>query len=661
MLNFNLNFMKKNIFNSVALLLSVGVMMANVSCSDFLFEDNKTGSTADLEYSTQSGIDGLVGSCYAFMRLWAGKTGGLAYGDAGTDILFNGYDCGLKPLGTYDFTSETSELTLFDQYWEAFYCAVDVCNTALYYIPRNTVIGEDLRNSYMGEVHFLRAYYYFLMVNIWGPIPYNDKPITEVSSESSRMSEEEVYSKILEDIDKAEEYLKLKDNDKTSYRVSSVACQALRSRVLLYAASWLGETAIKSNEKYAGKNLYSLAKDEAEKVIGSGFASFYDKTTDLWLMTNENLSVNKEAIWGIHYTSDVTSKFNACPIRYSTGEGYSKQMTRSDSKGGSMLHLPFVGLWNNSGSDLSDVFTRPTVPNTMMQGVVVNQYYSRYSRGFRNYIPTLYALNLFTKYKETDQRYEATIRDHYDIAPGLVSSFYPEMKDTAIYFINADATSPEGIAAIDRGKNRYRVYTRTGGDLPLYTTNNPATAVPTTGIQTPVSTIYGDDRYNTDQMAGDQVFVSICKYEENDPNYSSNALITPDISERDIMLIRLAEMYLIKAECQMNLGDNSGALQTINQLRTQRAIEGKDNTISGEVTIETILDERCLEFMGEQIRWFDLKRTRTLVDRVKKYNAQASPRISEKHYYRPIPMTQLQAVSNFSTVPGEGFWQNPGY
>ena len=49
------------------------------------------------------------------------------------------------------------------------------------------------------------------------------------------------------------------------------------------------------------------------------------------------------------------------------------------------------------------------------------------------------------------------------------------------------------------------------GDLPLYTTNDPATAVPTTGIITPVSSVYNDDRYNSSQFAGDQLFVSIKK------------------------------------------------------------------------------------------------------------------------------------------------------
>jgi hypothetical protein len=141
------------------------------------------------------------------------------------------------------------------------------------------------------------------------------------------------------------------------------------------------------------------------------------------------------------------------------------------------------------------------------------------------------------------------------------------------------------------------------------------------------------------------------------------------------MVLRLAEMYLIKAEAEMQTGANSAALATINKLRSARAIAGKDNSISGTVTIETILKERALELCGEYQRWFDLKRTHKLVDHVKAYNAQSSSNITLKHYYRPIPLYELEAVTNLSsesynqnsdgviqyTTVSEQMWQNPGY
>ena len=70
-----------------------------------------------------------------------------------------------------------------------------------------------------------------------------------------------------------------------------------------------------------------------------------------------------------------------------------------------------------------------------------------------------------------------------------------------------------------------------------------------------------------------------------------------------------------------------------------------------------------------------MKRTHTLISHVKAYNAQASGNIDTKHYYRPIPLNELEAVTNRATVSvtqdangviqysstTEGMWQNPGY
>ena len=58
-------------------------------------------------------------------------------------------------------------------------------------------------------------------------------------------------------------------------------------------------------------------------------------------------------------------------------------------------------------------------------------------------------------------------------------------------------------------------------------------------------------------------------------------------------------------------------METINALRQVRAISGKNNSLSGTATLETVLQERAIELCGEQQRWFDLKRTHTLVDHVR--------------------------------------------
>ncbi len=664
------------------ILAAVALMLGTPSCSDYLDEDNKVGATADLTYSTSTGIQGLVTSAYSFARGWYGKEAGLGLSETGTDLFYYGYDNKQKSLNSYNLTAvslddNSSDNASLDHYWELFYCAVDVCNTALKYVPENKVINETLRSQYMGEAYFLRAFYYLHMVNIWGAIPYNTEPPTSVVTDATRVPEEVVYSNILTDLDKSISAFEAANYmTKADGRANYWAARALKARTLLYAASWLGKNSLTTNTSYSGKDLYALAKSESEAVINSGIASFYDNFADTWSMTNESVAKNKESIFGIAYSSDITTNVNCIPYRYRTNASgsalsYNSLITRTGySRGGSAMLLMFVSMWNNGASDFgnngNETFVRVLGESTSYvtniktkTKVYVAPYYSPYGRGFTRYVPSVYLWKLLDKYRSTDQRTNATLLEAYTIAPGLEGSSknYPSIQDTAIYYCPLDGNSAAGIAKQAWAKGRYRIQFLNNGDIPVFTSGDPAVALPTEAAKAK-SDVYGDARYNSYKIGGWCSYPGIKKFLDNvyDPLYPTN-----DISSRDAMVLRLAEMYLIKAEAELGTGDNTSALATLNQLRAKRAIAGKDNSIAGPVDINTILDERAIELCGEQQRWFDLKRTKTLVARVKAYNAQGANNIKDFHYYRPIPQAQMDAVTNKSTAEGTGFWQNKGY
>lgn len=685
---------------SYFILAALAVMVGASSCSKFLEEDNKAGSTADLTYSTSSGIQGLVGSCYSFARGWYGKEAGLGLSEMGTDLFYYGYDNKQKALNSYNITAESldgnvADNACLDQYWEMFYCAVDVCNTALKYVPLNTVIDAKTRSQLTGEAYFMRAFYYWHMVNIWGPIPYNSEPPTTIVTDPKRVPEEVVYSNILTDLDNSIAAFDAANYKvKTDGRANYWAARALKARVLLYAASWLGRTSIVSNTSYAGQDLYALAQAEAEAVIGSGIASFYTNYSDLWSMVNESVAKNSESIFGISYAYDLVTTSNCIPYRYKKDNSgnsmqYNGLITRTGyTRGGSAMLLMFVSMWSNGASDLGgngkETFIRviddasATMKNIKTNAVVnVAATYSPYGRGFTRYLPSLYLWKLLDKYRATDQRTNATLLEAYTIAPGLEGSSlrYPLIKDTAIYYCPLDGSSPEGIAKQAWAKDRYRIQFMTKGEIPVYTSSDPATALPTEAAlktskvylnsyfttwnktTSQYDTTWTKDRYNTYKIGGWCSYPGIKKFLDNvyDPTYKTN-----DISSRDAMVLRLAEMYLIKAECQIYTANGAASMTTINELRAKRAISGKDNTLSGDADIETILEERAIELCGEQQRWFDLKRTKKLVDHVKAYNAQAAKNIKDTHLFRPIPQAQMDAITN-ETTDHSGFWQNPGY
>jgi starch-binding outer membrane protein, SusD/RagB family len=631
------------------------------------------------------GMERSVNSCYGFLRAWYGKEAGLGLSEMGTDLFYYGYDNKQKSLNSYTITAASlgnniSDNHCLDQYWEGFYCAINLCNSTLKDIKLLTEMNATTRNQFLGEVSFLRAFYYFQMVNIWGPIPYYSEPFDAANTTPTRMPEELIYSNILSDIDVSiEAFNSANHKIKIGGHANYWAARAFKARTLLYAASWLGRYSISTNTNYSGKDLYALAQVEADAIINSGNFFFYNNYADTWSMHNEEIATNTEAIWGVSYSSAINSTINCVPYGCKTDDngdpisGYNSLMTRTGyTRGGNDMLLMFVSRWNNGASDLGgngrEVFIRSSSEATSYVkhsvtgvNVFVADKYSPYGRGFTRYLPSLYLWQLLDKHKATDQRTNATLLEAYTIPAGLAGSStkYTLMQDTAIYYCPLDGNSPEGIAQQAWAKGKYRIQFMSGGDIPVFTSSNAATALPTE-VAVPISSVYNDNRYYNMNIGGWCSYPGIKKFLDNvyDPLYP-----THDISKRDAMVFRLAEIYLIKAECQLMTENSQSAMQTVNQLRNARAISGRDNSLTGNATLKTILDERAIELCGEQQRWFDLKRTRTLLANVAANNAQASPNIQSYHLYRPIPQSQVDIVTNLVPYPGATgkFWQNEGY
>ena len=127
--------------------------------------------------------------------------------------------------------------------------------------------------------------------------------------------------------------------------------------------------------------------------------------------------------------------------------------------------------------------------------------------------------------------------------------------------------------------------------------------------------------------------------------------------QRDYMLMRLADAYLLRAETRLQQNNAAGAAEDINVIRTRAALPGQEAAMqvaAGDVDLDFLLDERARELLGEGWRWWDLTRTGKLIERTRLHNPTSAANIQDYHVLRPIPQEQIDRTQG-------GYPQNPGY
>ncbi len=552
------------------------------ACNDLLNENNPSGLTAEAVYTKPAGFESLVNAAYGTARNWYGKEDGYTLSEGGTDLWLQGVDNRRVDIMTYNNLQATELIpplaaseTFLERIWERFYAAVNLCNTGIIHVSESGMTPE-LQKIREAELRFLRAFYYWHIVETWGDVHFTLEETTTAQTVANRTDVNTFYVQIFEDLDFAVTNLPLTTTDYG--RATKPVAEAFLARMHLTR----------------GNNAEALTL--AQKVISDYGYTLVPKYSDVWLMSNLK---SKEVIWAVNYTVDLTASDLVNATTNPLGH----------PRGGNNGHLMFPM-----------TYERPAAGAIGMTRDIPN------GRPFARYMPTKFLLNLFDE--KIDSRYAGSFQtlwkcnapktDYKKTVNGTTYTVALATGDTAIY-----ATKYEVPDNVDAAK-KYLIVDESKMYKP-------------------------DGTFN-----GNALYIALSKF--MDPTRPTIAEVQ---SARDAFVIRLAEMYLIAAEAEFKLGDPDAAAGFINTVRTRAALPGKtaDMQITGaDVTLDFILDERGREFAGEQLRWFDLKRTGKLVERVTLYNPVAAPFVKEYHNVRPIPQKQIDAVTNKTE-----FTQNPGY
>ena len=127
--------------------------------------------------------------------------------------------------------------------WDNIYKGIRYCNVFFEKIDQgefdnSLVDGKLLKDRLKGEVHFLRAYFYHQLVSIWGGVPIIESTFALTDEFNvARNTYKECIDFIVEECDLAASLLPEVNTGKNLGRASKGAALALKSEVLLYAAS----------------------------------------------------------------------------------------------------------------------------------------------------------------------------------------------------------------------------------------------------------------------------------------------------------------------------------------------------------------------------------------------------------------------------------------
>jgi hypothetical protein len=634
--------------------LALALVVGAAGCIDL---DEELVSSLGANYAqSQQGLTDLTNGIYAAAKGFNGGDTYYAMQQMGVDTWTAADQVaagGAQPwvyLDTYD--QQYNSLSAFlNPQWQGGYQLIARADVVLDNGP-NTPIGgvltQAIRDSRLGEAHFLRAWAYFQLVKQYGPLTVN-LHTGAPSTEAVRQSEDSVYKVIISDLEEAITLLPVTQSE--FGRATRGAAQHALSLVYLTRAYRDWNAANRQAD-------FQRALDLANTVINSGTYSLLPIYADLWCgthgptkpadpgrqgfcdVTNNFVENNREVIWSMQF-SYVPEQYNNTATNYN--------------------HVVFLSQYDGGAGGWAAGITRD-LDN---------------GRPFRRIRPTPFAIHLFNQTRCGNQ----------PCGPGVdvVDTRFDGSYQT-VWFANSNATNPVGTCPRCTSGGQMtgsmqpgsQVGAAPGSDTALvylmYQVPDAYRMSKEYRIGTPCTTAPGEDCGKANDAKGqfgDAHYPSLKKFQDNGRATGFNGLE----GGKDRVVYRLGETYLIAAEAALGLGNTALAAQMINVLRNRAACDPGPATApklcsrsykndpailvsASQITLDFIMDEREREMSGEFNRFDDLRRPGMafFLNRVRTWNPYARPNIQDKHYFRPVPQQQIQGVTGPEPYP-----QNPGW
>ena len=185
-------------------------------------------------------------------------------------------------------------------YWSNLYNGINRASVVLANVDKNPEIDQTFRDQVRGEALFLRAYFYFQLVQYYGDVPVFDGPTTSVVDvDVPRASIREVYDRIIADMTAAEPLVPEITTIGFGGQISKSAVRGMLARVNLHMAG----------EPLKDPNGYAEASKWAKMVIDASVHQLNPSYPQIFKNLAGDKYDIKESIWEAEFSGNRTDQY----------------------------------------------------------------------------------------------------------------------------------------------------------------------------------------------------------------------------------------------------------------------------------------------------------------------------------------------------------------
>lgn len=268
-------------YKLITLTVALAGALLTTSCGDDFLTASSTEKQEAGGAATEGAILSNLGSAYQILLFDSYADNNynavLLMSDLRSDDIFKGGGDAGDQGSLYllsQFTSTSVETV--GGLWNIYFTGLARCNNVIIACENAVNVDDDKLEQYKAEAHFLRAYYVHLLWKFFGNVPYFEEPLTAPPYMTAQLKADEIYAKIMADIDFACGSDKLPmsyaKGDANLGRVTKAAALMLKARVVMYQ---------KDQTRYA-----EITNDMAT-IIKNGTFGLMDNFDAMWLDENE--------------------------------------------------------------------------------------------------------------------------------------------------------------------------------------------------------------------------------------------------------------------------------------------------------------------------------------------------------------------------------------